>query len=279
MTNLIRKGNTQYAGNFSNNLVAKGGCKGTTNRCTAAAGRYQSGGNGSVGDRGYVMDVVEGIGALGSPMRTYKASPNAPAKTMNIDSLPRGGNNFPKLSSRITKLTGKVLKGGAHKTKKYRKGSRSKTMLGKKDFTTKKKSKMYNEKRFRRLFGRRTGRAPVFSFAGGRGAKGYSHPKKNQKSRTHKGRQDFTTKRGNKYFDRKGRRSRHANKSNKKRKPYMKGGSGGLVPLEFSKLPRGETNTSIAAPDSNFYSIGRNPGEGGRLANPIPFKAEPLCPL
>ena len=147
-------------------------------------------------------------------------------------------------------------------------------MPGKKDFTTKKKSKRYNEKRFKRLFGRRTGRAPIFSFVGGRGAKGYSHPKKGQKSRTRKGRQDFTTKKGNKYFDRKGHRSRHAKRSMKKRNPYMKGGSGGMAPLEFSKVPAGSVNPAIAQPNSNFYSIGNNPGKGGRLANPIPYKSD-----
>ena len=279
MTNLFRKGNMQYAGNFSNNLVSKIGCKGTICKTVAARGKYQAGGTGSVGDRGYTMKVTEGIGPLGGPLRTYKASPNASPRTMKIDSLPRGGNNYPKLSPTITKLNAQVLSGGGRKTKKYRKGSRSKTMPGKKDFTTKKKSKRYNEKRFKRLFGERTGRAPIFSFVGGRGAKGYSHPKKGQKSRTRKGRQDFTTKRGNKYFDRMGHRSRHAKRSVKKRRPYMKGGSGGMLPLAFSKIPQASINPAIAKPDSNFYSIGKNAGKGGRLANPIPYKASPACPL
>ena len=37
MSNLIRAGNTQYAGNFSNNLVSKIGCEGTT--CNKVAAR------------------------------------------------------------------------------------------------------------------------------------------------------------------------------------------------------------------------------------------------
>jgi len=65
----------------------------------------------------------------------------------------------------------------------------------------------------------------------------------------------------------------------KKRRPYMKGGSGGMMPLEFSKVSPGSVNPNIAMPNSNFYSIGRNAGNGGRLANPIPYKSEPLCPL
>ena len=59
----------------------------------------------------------------------------------------------------------------------------------------------------------------------------------------------------------------------------MKGGSGGMTALEFSKVPSGTSNPSIAKPDSNFYTIGSNPGKGGLLANPIPYKPEPLCPL
>ena len=279
MSKLIRAGNTQYAGNFSNNLVSKVGCKGTTCNKVAARGQYQAGGDGSIGNRGYSTKIVDNSGVLGSPLKTYSATPGGTVSTMRNVSLKRGQNNFPETSPAISKLTGKVLSGGARKTKKYHKGSKSKTMPGKKDFTTKKKSKRYNEKRFKRLFGRRTGRAPIFPFVGGRGAKGYSHPKKGQKSKTRKGRQDFTTKKGNKYFDRKGHRSRHAKKSMKYRNPYMKGGSGGMRPLDFSKVPAGSVNPAIAQPNSNFYSIGNNPGKGGRLANPIPYKSEPLCPL
>ena len=51
---------------------------------------------------------------------------------------------------------------------------------------------------------------------GGVGKKGYSHPKRGQKSRTRKGNKDFTTKRGNKVFH---RRRHNVRKS---RKPYQK---------------------------------------------------------
>jgi len=50
------------------------------------------------------------------------------------------------------------------RTKKFRKGSKSKTHRGK-DFETRKTSKNYNSKRWKRMTGRRTGRAPLFPFA------------------------------------------------------------------------------------------------------------------
>jgi len=275
MKDLVRQNNMQYAGNFSNTLVTKSGCKGTSNNRAAAAGVYQAGGDGSAGDRGYSTSIADGSGALDSPMRTYEGYGDS-AGSMRTMAQERGGNNFPVFSKSIASLSGGRKPKTKKRGKKFYKGSRSKTMPGKEDFTTKKKSKMYNEKRFKRLFGRRTGRAPIFSYIGGRGAKGFSHPKKGQMSRTRKGRQDFTTKRGNKYFDRKGRRSRHARGSKKKRNPYMKGGKA----LAFSDVPQGNANNpAIARAHSNYYAMGSNPGPGGRLANPIPYKSKPLCPL
>lgn len=49
------------------------------------------------------------------------------------------------------------------RTKKFRKGSRSKTHRGK-DFETRKTSKNYNSKRWKRMTGRRTRKAPLFPF-------------------------------------------------------------------------------------------------------------------
>ena len=63
--------------------------------------------------------------------------------------------------------------GGKRKTRKrrrkggYNKGSKSKTHSGN-NFTTRKNSKNYNEKRLKNLTGNSTMRAPVFSYAGGR---------------------------------------------------------------------------------------------------------------
>jgi len=50
------------------------------------------------------------------------------------------------------------------RTKKFRKGSRSKTHRGK-DFETRKTSKNYNSKRWKRMTGRRTRKAPLFPWA------------------------------------------------------------------------------------------------------------------
>jgi hypothetical protein len=274
MSKLIRSANTQYAGNFSNNLVSKIGCKGTSCNKIAAHGHYQSGGNGSVGDRGYSTSITNDIGVLGSPIKTYSKAPSDTVTIMKNVSMKRGGNNFPEVSPSVSRLTASVLSGGGRKTKKNRKGSRSKPIHRKKDFTTKKKSNRYNEKNFKKLFGTRPGKLPNFSFVRGRGAKGYSHPKKGQKSKTYKGRQHFTTKRGNKYLNMKG----HAKRSMKKT-PYMKGGSGGMTPLDFSKVSSGPIDPNFAKSNSKFYSIGRNAGNGGRLANPIPYKSDSLCPL
>ena len=58
------------------------------------------------------------------------------------------------------------------------------------------------------------------SQTGGRKGK---HPKKGQKSRTMKGKEDFTTKIGNKFFNRRGHRQRHGRRSRKIRLPYEGG--------------------------------------------------------
>ena len=52
------------------------------------------------------------------------------------------------------------------------------------------------------------------------GRKSRRHPKKGQKSRTRRGRRDFTTKRGNKKFNRRSHRQRRAQGSKVKRRPY-----------------------------------------------------------
>jgi hypothetical protein len=51
--------------------------------------------------------------------------------------------------------------------KKFRQGSKSVTRKGHEDFMTYKGSKMYNEKRLKKLIGRKTVRAPIFPFIGG----------------------------------------------------------------------------------------------------------------
>ena len=68
-----------------------------------------------------------------------------------------------------------TISGGKKKyTRGFRKGTRSKTRRGHKNFETYKGSKRYSEKRFKRKFGRLTGRAPFFPFAGGETRKNIS---------------------------------------------------------------------------------------------------------
>ena len=262
---LVRKTNSTFSANFGNNLVTKGGCKGTTCNVTAAKGVYKGGRD-----------------------RTRKC--------------PKG--------------------------KKFCKWGKSKTMRKKEDFTTKKKSNVYNESRLKRLIGRRTMRAPVFEFVGGVGKKGYSHPGKRQASRTMRGTLDFTTKKHNKFFNRGNHRQDHALGSRRKRNPYtnLKKGkksrkkakktgrfvrsapamnpmvagpqSGGQTegwlrgpqeysevtkmnggsPLQYSEL-KGPTGTqALAKGASNYFEVLNDPGQGGKLAMPVPIKAKPSCP-
>ena len=59
----------------------------------------------------------------------------------------------------------KKRRGGTRKKRrKFRKGTKSKTHRGK-DFETRKTSKNYNSKRWKRMTGRRTRRAPLFPWA------------------------------------------------------------------------------------------------------------------
>ena len=106
----------------------------------------------------------------------------------------------------------------------YRKGSRSKTHKGRKDFTTKKGDKVFHRRgkyvrKSRKPYHKKRGGnlhplRPHFNLSGGY--------RKGSRSKTHKGRKDFTTKKGDKVFHRRGKYVR------KSRKPYHKkrGGMG-----------------------------------------------------
>ena len=59
---------------------------------------------------------------------------------------------------------GKSKRNLRRKTRRFRKGTKSKTHRGK-DFETRKTSKNYNRKRWKRMTGRRTRRAPLFPWA------------------------------------------------------------------------------------------------------------------
>ena len=85
------------------------------------------------------------------------------------------------------------------KRRGYRKGSRSVTRPGHKDFETWKGSKRYSEKRLRKLIGRKTMRAPIFPFAGGK-RRGY---RKGSRSVSRPGHEDFETWKGSKMYDEK----------------------------------------------------------------------------
>ena len=70
---------------------------------------------------------------------------------------------FVHKSHRKSLASALSIVGGKRKKKKFRKGSKSKTHRGK-DFETRKTSKNYNSKRWKRMTGRRTIRAPLFPF-------------------------------------------------------------------------------------------------------------------
>ena len=120
----------------------------------------------------------------------------------------------------------------------FRKGTRSKTRRGHKNFETYKGSKRYSEKRFKRKFGRKTGRAPFFPFAGGMtktqgkldalddvlGGSRMRHSYRHRRRRPH-----FRTHRLKKrsHFNR--RRTRHHRKHNKSRKQKKSKGLFGFL--------------------------------------------------
>ena len=96
------------------------------------------------------------------------------------------------------------------KTKKYRKGSKSKTHKGDMDFTTKRGDKVYHQK------GHYVQKCiKPYQFFGGKSRKSRKY-RKGSKSKTHKGDMDFTTKRGDKVFHQKKHYVR------KSRRPYIK---------------------------------------------------------
>jgi hypothetical protein len=91
------------------------------------------------------------------------------------------------------------VQAAGRRTRKHRrhpKGQKSLTMKGRKDFTTKKGNKYYNRRGHRQSKNANGVRGrPYRTRKGG-------NPKKGQKSLTMKGRKDFTTKKGHKYYNR-----------------------------------------------------------------------------
>jgi len=160
------------------------------------------------------------------------------------------------------------------------------------------------------------GYSPFFSskaktLKGGRGKKGYSHPKKGRASRTKKGRKNFTTKKGNKYYNRRGHRQKRAQKSRKVRNtykksvglgnkysnhmgyrhnyaksrkarlPYQMGGSSPFPSNDNMMLPAGNPSLNTKAPSgfntNKGYTINPDSGVGGMFANPIPINGYKTC--
>lgn len=106
-----------------------------------------------------------------SKMREAAEKANLAAnQTMKLASSPR-----QEPSAAVEGLTGGRRKRRRTKRKikrrKYKRGTKSKTHSGK-DFETRKKSKRYRRKSFKKRFGRETIGAPLFPFVGGRKRRG-----------------------------------------------------------------------------------------------------------
>ena len=86
--------------------------------------------------------------------KTTRASLNTPTMTSTLPT------NLPVTASGVSQ-------GGGRRRRRFRRGTKSKTHSGK-DFETRKKSKRYRRKSFKKRFGRVTARAPLFPFVGGR---------------------------------------------------------------------------------------------------------------
>ena len=178
---------------------------------------------------------------------------------------------------------GRGKKHGTRKRRSSKKGSRSKTRPGHKNYMSWRRSKRINSKRLKRLTGKRTGKSRFFFYTGGVGKKGYSHPKKHQKSRRRKGRQDFVTHRGDKYYN------RRSHRQTGKHSPYMKRRKSSKKSRSRNRKLRGGANNqgTIGCPQymsnkpfSSVYSTGGTLAPKNlALANPVPFKAFDDCVL
>ena len=108
---------------------------------------------GLAGEKTPISDLTKT--SLGAPSKREKRRGKKMREIRRKDARARGGRRRKR---RKTKRKRK-----RKRTKKFRKGSRSKTHRGK-DFETRKTSKNYNSKRWKRMTGRRTRRAPLFPF-------------------------------------------------------------------------------------------------------------------
>ena len=265
-----------FAGISSNVVAAKGQF---ARNATVVPPAPQSGGTGrpSALDT-YGIDVVKGAGVIGTPLKEHVG---VPFKLVGRGSITAGdvkGRSPHFSSSAVTLKGGRGKKGYSHP----KKGQKSRTKKGRKDFTTKKGNKYFNRRghRERHAQGSRRMRNP-YNKSGGVGKKGYSHPKKGQKSRTKKGRKDFTTKKGHKYFNRRGHRQKRAQGSRKIRLPFQMGGTAPFPSNDNNILSAGQPNLNTKAqPGFNTnkgYTINPDSGVGGMFANPIPINSYKTC--
>lgn len=74
------------------------------------------------------------------------------------------------------------------------------------------------------------------------------------------------------------RRRNHSRKSKKHRHIRMKGGSKTLDFTDF-KPDAKSLKSAMPNPNSKYYSVGHDAGNGGLLANPAPFMSKNACPL
>ena len=151
---------------------------------------------------------------------------------------------------------------GGARAKKYhhpRKGQRSRTRKGRRDFTTKKSSHVFNRrKHYQRKSRKGVRRRPYH--------KSHRHPRKGQRSRTRKGRRDFTTKKSSHVFN---RRRHYQRKSRKgvRRRPYRKHILRGGYQIAGSNVPT-----------SHGYALGITlPYDDSAFASPPPVTATTDC--
>ena len=157
---------------------------------------------------------------------------------------PSGGGPHPSWGAPLNLSNISVSMGGGRtkgkKTRKYKhpkKGQKSRTMKGKKDFTTKKRSKLFNRRKHRQNHPQRSKKVRRPYKKGGAQTRKYTHPKKGQKSRTMENEEDFTTKKRSNWFNRRKHRQNHPQGSLKIRLPYMTGGGCGCSAGSSSSPP------------------------------------------
>ena len=228
------------------NQVYGHGFSGTKSNVVAAQGKYaagaalipnQGGGDGNQSAMNtYGTNIAKGQGVNGSPLKEF---PKLPMNLIKERSVGNPVGKSPHYSSNAKKVGGQA--GGTG-----RPTANDTYSMGVSELSDGKKIKVYSQKSPNLNKGMGMGisghsgqfASNAMSLKGGRGKKGYSHPKKGQGSRTKKGRKDFTTKKGNKYFNRRGHRQMRAQGSRKVRNPYKK--SGGMGKKGYSHPKKGQ---------------------------------------